>query len=83
MVTRRNPLETICRNLLAAWSRHRQAQAQRRQFATILARKNDHLLDDIGLSRNDAQEMARRYSPFCGGAPPRGRSMKGNGRSSR
>ena len=42
---------TLQRRLLAAWRQQRKASIERCQLALILARSNDHLLDDIGAMR--------------------------------
>jgi hypothetical protein len=41
-----------------------QARAERRALAGVLARRDDRLLDDVGLSRFEAVELLRRRIGF-------------------
>lgn len=43
--------------------RRRQRQAERLDLKTILARRNDHLLEDIGLTRQEAERLLRLPEP--------------------
>ena len=43
--------------------RRRQRQAERLDLKTILARRNDHLLEDIGLTRQEAERLLRLQEP--------------------
>ena len=43
--------------------RRRQRRTERLDLKTILARRNDHLLEDIGLTRQEAERLLRLQEP--------------------
>ncbi len=63
----------LLKRLKAAVDRRRQSRAEREAFRLIVARGDDHLLRDIGLTLHEAES----FDPSCG---RKGRSHTRNGR---